>query len=138
MRKLIPGLENTEPVYTDTLKAMKKIHIGDRDAVDAVMLVQRPMLRKPEIRFAVSKPFVFHMLSVEDRRLLDELPNGKEVYEFLDVPLIPGRLFSEKSVLTVCTKGLLLASSSKLDQEMWKKLKRIVDFQWTRIDTLDY
>ena len=138
MKKLIPGLENTEPVYTDTVKAMKKIRAGDRDAVDAVMLVQRPLLRKPEIHFAESTPSIFHMVSVEDRNLLNTLPNGEEVYEFLDVPLMPGRLFLGKSVPTVCTKGLLLASESKLDQEKGEKIKRIVDFQWTRIDTLDY
>ena len=138
MRKLVPGLENTEPVYTDTLEAMKKIRAGDSDAVDAVMLVQRPMLRKTEIHLAVSKPSVFHMVPVEDRHLLDKLPNGEEVYEFLDVPLIPGPSLSGKSVPTVCTKGLLLASGSKLDQETGKKLKRIVDFQWMRIYPTDF
>lgn len=137
MTDLVPGLSNTKPVYTDTLEAMKKIRAGDSDAVDAIMLVHRPKVRSPEIHLALAKPSVFHLVPVEDRHLLDELPNGETVYEFLDVPLVHGGLRSGKSVPTVCTKGVLLSSPSKLDGAASTALKRIIDFQWMRVYPAD-
>jgi TRAP-type uncharacterized transport system substrate-binding protein len=137
MTNLVPGLGNTKPVYTDTLEALKKIQAGDGDAVDAIMLVHRPKVRSPEIHLALDKPSVLHLVPVEDRHLLDELPNGESVYEFLDVPLIRGGLRSGKSVPTVCTKGMLLASKSKLGASARAALKRIVDFQWMRVYPTD-
>jgi TRAP-type uncharacterized transport system substrate-binding protein len=137
MTNLVPGLDNTKPVYTDTIEAMKKIRAGDSDAVDAIMLVQRPKVRSTEIHLALDRPSVFHLVPVEDRHLLDELPNGETVYEFLDVPLTPGGLRSGKSVPTVCTKGLLLSSRSKLDPASNAKLKQIIDFEWMRVYPTD-
>jgi len=137
MKYLVPGLDNTKPVYTDTLEAMKKMRAGDSDAVDAIMLVHRPKVRSPEIHLALDKPSIFHLVPVEDRHLLDELPNGETVYEFLDVPLIRGGLRSGKSVPTVCTKGVLLSSRSKLDGAADAKLKRIINFQWMRVYPID-
>ncbi len=137
MSDLVPGLSNTKPVYMDTLEAMKKMRAGDSDAVDAIMLVHRPKVRSPEIHLALDKPSLFHLVPVEDRHLLDELPNGESVYEFLDVPLIRGGLRSGKSVPTVCTKGLLLSSLSKLDGASNAKIKRIIDFQWMRVYPVD-
>jgi TRAP-type uncharacterized transport system substrate-binding protein len=137
MTNLVPGLDNTKAVYTDTLEAMKKMRAGDSDAVDAIMLVHRPKVRSPEIHLALDKPSIFHLVPVEDRHLLDELPNGETVYEFLDVPLIRGGLRSGKSVPTVCTKGLLLSSRNKLDGAASAKLKRIIDFQWMRVYPTD-
>lgn len=137
MINLVPGLSNTKAVFTDTLEAMKKMRAGDSDAVDAIMLVHRPKVKSPEIHLALSKPSLFHLVPVEDRHLLDELPNGEAVYEFLDVPLIRGGFRSGKSVPTVCTKGVLLSSTSKLDTAANAKLKRIIDFQWMRVYPTD-
>jgi len=137
MSNLVPGLANTEPVFTDTLEAMKKIRAGDPDAVDAIMLVHRPKVRSPEIHLALDKPSIYHLVPVEDRHLLDELPSGESVYEFLDVPLIRGGLATGKSVPTICTKGLLLGAESKLGEAARAELKRIVDFQWMRIYPTD-
>lgn len=137
MTDLVPGLDNTKPVYTDTVEAMKKIRAGDSDAVDAIMLVQRPKARSPEVHLALDRPSVFRLVPVEDRHLLDELPNGETVYEFLDVPLTPGGLRSGKSVPTVCTKGLLLSSRNKLDPAANAKLKQIIDFEWMRVYPTD-
>jgi hypothetical protein len=137
MTNLVPGLSNTKPVYTDTLEAMKKIRAEDGDAVDAIMLVHRPKVRSPEIHLALDRPSIYRLVQVEDRHLLDELPNGETVYEFLDVPLIRGGLRSGTSVPTICTKGVLLSSQSKLDGAANEKLKRIIDFQWMRIYPTD-
>jgi hypothetical protein len=137
MTNLVPGLGNTKPVYTDTLEAMKQIRAGDADGPDAIMLVHRPKVRSPEIHMALDKPSVFRMVPVEDRHLLDELPNGEQVYEFLDVPLIRGGVRSGKSVPTICTKGVLISSLSKLDAAAGAKLKQIIDFQWMRIYPTD-
>lgn len=137
MTKRVPGLANTRPVYTDTVKAMKQMHAGAEDAVDAVMLVQRPLLNKAEMRFAVGKRSGFRMIPIDDPRLLAPLPNGEDVYELLDVPLDAGHLFSADSVTTVCTRGLLLMAPGKLGEETAWKLRRIIDFQWPRIDRLD-
>ena len=137
MSNLVPGLANTKPVYTDTQAAMRKMRAGDEDAVDAIMLVHRPKVRSPEIHLVLDKPSIYHLVPVEDRHLLDQLPNGESVYEFLDVPLIRGGRNAGKSVPTICTKGLLLGSQSKLDGAARAELKRIIDFQWMRIYPTD-
>jgi hypothetical protein len=137
MTNLVPGLANTEPVYTDTIEAMKKIRAGDSDAVDAIMLVHRPKVRIPEIHLALQHPSIYRLVPVEDRHLLDELPNGESVYEFLDVPLIRSGFRSGTSVPTVCTKGMLISSRAKLDGAAGAKLKHVIDFQWMRIYPTD-
>lgn len=137
MVSLVPGLGNTEPVYTDPIEAMKKMRAGDKDAVDAIMLVHRPKERSKEIHLALERPSIYHLVPVEDRHLLDELPDGQVVYQFLDVPLIRGGIRSGKSIPTICTKGLLLSSASKLSAAAGSKLERIINFQWMRIYPMD-
>lgn len=135
MTMLVPGLANTQPVYTDTLGAMRRF--GNPDAPDAVMLVHRPKVRSAELQFALDKPESFKLIPVEDRHLADTLPTGESVYEFLDVPLIRSGLNADRSIPTICTKGLLVASTRKLAPDVKERLKKIIDFQWMRIYPTD-
>jgi TRAP-type uncharacterized transport system substrate-binding protein len=132
MSQLVPGLANTQPEYTDTFDAMKEF--GNPGAVDAIMLVHRPDANSPELKLAASDGEKYRLIPVEDRHLADKLPNGDEVYEFLDVPLTRSASGADVTVPTICTRGLLVASPKKLSPKARDALKRIVDSQWARID----
>jgi hypothetical protein len=132
MTSLVPGLDNTRPVYTDTLEAMK--HFGRPDAVDAVMLVHRPKVRSPELQLALDDPLSYRLIPVEDRHLADTLPSGEEVYEFLDLPLVrTGLAAADRTHPTICTKGLLLSSPRKLGPGVGDRLRRLIDTDWMRV-----
>jgi hypothetical protein len=131
MTMLVPALDNTDPVFTDPLEAMEAF--GSPGAPDAVMLVHRPKLQSPELQLALDQPEKYRLIPVEDRHLADDLPNGEAVYEFLDVPLIRTGLSVDRSVPTVCTKGMLVAATRKLSAELMARIKKVIDFQWMRI-----
>ena len=135
MAELVPGLANTQPVYIDTLEAMRSF--GGPDAPDAIMLVNRPKVLTTEIQLALNNPEKYRLIPVEDRHLADTLPTGEVVYEFLDVPLILRRGQRDRSVPTICTKGLLVTSAQKISPEVRKRLEKIIDFQWMRIYPID-
>ncbi len=132
MSQLVPGLANTKPVYTDTFDAMQEL--GSRGAIDAIMLVHRPDANSPELKLAATNSGRYRLIPVEDRHLADRLPDGDEVYEFLDVPLTRSASGADATVPTICTRGLLVASPRKLSPRARGALKRIVDSQWARID----
>lgn len=135
MSELVPGLSNTQPVYREPMEAM--LQLGAAGEADAIMLVHRPKVQTAEIRLALDQPDKYKLIPVEDRHLADRLPSGESVYEFLDVPLTRTGMNVDRSVPTICTKGLLLSSPRKLDKDAKKRLDKIIDFQWMRIYPTD-
>jgi TRAP-type uncharacterized transport system substrate-binding protein len=133
MRKLDPDLGNTEVVYMDTRIAMDQMGAESPDIVDAVMLVHRPKVHSPELQRALSNPDRFQLVSFDNADLRGKLPNGDPIYAPLDVPLIRSGWKTERSVQTICVKGLLVGSRSKLSPDDRDRLMRIIDYQWMRV-----
>jgi len=133
MRKLDQDLGNTAVVYMDTQVAMDQLGTDVPNAVDTVMLVHRPKVLSPELRHALTNPEKFQLVSFDDPNLSGKLPNGDAVYIPLDVPLIRSGWKTERSVRTLCMKGLLVGSKSKLSSTDQTKLERIIDTRWMRI-----
>ena len=133
LSKLDPDLGNTEVVYMDTRKAMDKMGTDSPDAVDAVMLVHRPKVHSPELRRALTNPENFQLVSFDDPNLSGKLPNGEAVYMPLDIPLIRSGWNTERSVSTLCMKGLLVGSRSKLSTTDKARLVRIIETRWMRV-----
>lgn len=133
LSKLDPDLGNTEVVYTDTQKAMDKMGTDTLDAVDAVMLVHRPKVHSPELRRALINPENFQLVSFDDPNLSGKLPNGEAVYTSRDIPLIRRDWKTERSVNTLCMKGLLVGSRSKLSLTDKARLVRIIETRWMRV-----
>jgi TRAP-type uncharacterized transport system substrate-binding protein len=133
MRKLDPGFGNTEVVYMDTQTAMDKMGTGTLNTVDAVMLVHRPKVHSAELQRALNNPDRFQLVSFNSSGNRGKLPNGDPIYTPLDVPLIRSGWNTERSLPTICVKGLLVGSRSKLSPEARDKLMRIIDSQWMRV-----
>ena len=133
MRKLDPDLGNTVVVYMDTQVAMDQLGTDVPNVVDAVMLVHRPKVHSPELRHALTNPEQFQLVSFDDPNLSGKLPNGDPVYTPLDVPLIRRGWKTERSVRTLCMKGLLVGSRSKLSSTDRTRLERIINTQWMRV-----
>lgn len=133
MRKLDPGFGNTEVVYMDTQAAMDNMGTGTPNTVDAVMLVHRPKVHSTELQRALKNPDRFQLVSFNSSGIRGKLPNGDPIYTPLDVPLIRSGWNTERSLHTICVKGLLVGSRSKLSPKARDKLMRIIDYQWMRI-----
>lgn len=131
--QLIPELADDAPVYVDLAEAMRALHAEGEDRVDVVFQVHRPKFETQQTRDAVAHPDRYRLLALTDERLQAELPNGEDVYEFLDVPLVRGLSGGGVSVPTICTRGLLVSAPAKLGQAGRHSLQRILDFEWMRI-----
>lgn len=133
MSRMDPAFGNTEVVFMDTVEALEQIRAGDEDAVDALMLVQRPKIRSTEIRQALSQQDRFRLVTVTGDSLTGKLPDGKRVFEQKTIPMLREKYESGLNLETVCTEGLLLASKDKLSGKARTGLNRIIDFQWMSI-----
>jgi len=133
MSLLEPELKNTSVVYVDPLQAMQNFDSKDDTKVDAVMMVHRPKVRTPEILLALERPGDFRFVEVKSAKFGGKLPNGEEVYSFLDIPLLRERGNVTMSVNSICTRGLLVASQTKLIASQRTVLKEIIDFDWMKV-----
>ena len=133
LSKLNPALASTEAVYTDAASAMHALN-GEGDArIDALMLVYRPKERSPEIQLAIDQPELYRFVSFAKMNIEAKLPDGEPIYRFLDVPLVRQGMKVIKSLPTICTDGLLVASSGKITPKQKQLLDRVVNEQWMRI-----
>jgi TRAP-type uncharacterized transport system substrate-binding protein len=133
LSKLNPALANTEAVYTDAASAMHALSGGGDAHIDALMLVYRPKERSPEIQLAIDQPELYRFVSFAKMNIDTKLPDGQPIYRFLDVPLARLGMKVLKSLPTVCTDGVLVASNSKIAPKQKQLLDRVVNEQWMRI-----
>lgn len=134
MGVLDPAFTRIQPVFMDPMTALDRIAESAADAPDAVMLVQRPKVRSPEIRRALAATETYRFVHIEDKDLADRLPGGQAVYSFLDLPLVRSKGWNTGlAVKTICTEGLLLGSTDKIEPEARKGLQYILDFQWMSV-----
>jgi TRAP-type uncharacterized transport system substrate-binding protein len=133
LSKLNPSLANTAAVYTDAASAMHTLSGGGDARIDALMLVYRPKERSPEIQLAIDQPELYRFVSFAKMNIDAKLPDGQPIYRFLDVPLARQGMKVTKSLPTVCTDGMLVASNSKIAPKQKQLLDRVVNEQWMRI-----
>lgn len=133
MTLLEPALKNTSIVYQDPLQAMQNFDQNADQKIDAVMFVQRPKVHTPEIRLAIEQPENYRFVEVNSRKFSGKLPNGEQVYTFLDVPLLRSNGQVTMSVNSICTKGLLVTAAGKLSAEQRTALGQIIDYDWIRV-----
>ncbi len=135
LSKLNPFLAKTVPIYTDAPSAMKAIAEAGKgsERIDALMFVHRPKERNPEIQMAIDKPDLYSFVSFTKMEITAKLPDGQPIYSFVDIPLVRQGMKVIRSLPTVCTDGLLVASNSKINPSQKKLLDRVVNEQWMRI-----
>lgn len=134
MTLLEPRFKATVVKHMETLEAMERIkEPGDAGGLSAVMLVQRPKVRSPEVDLALRQPEVYRFVDIDDSALEDKLPSGQAVYTLMDITLQRGEGAAGVTVRTICTEGLLLAAKSKLSEAQRKGLEFIIDYQWMRV-----
>jgi len=134
MSLLEPRFKRTTVLYLDTQKALRRLKAGGGDnKLKAVLLVQRPRLRSPELQAVLNNPDDYRLLTIEDRSLRDKLPNGDPVYSFETVTLLRGGVAPGASVRTLCTPTLLLAARDKLSAEQRKRLTDFIEDQWMTV-----
>jgi TRAP-type uncharacterized transport system substrate-binding protein len=138
LSKLNPALAGTSAVYADAATAMQALHGKGEGRVDALMIVLRPKERTPEIQQAIDQPGAFRFVAFRDLQFDAKLPDGQPIYSFLDLPLVRKKMQVEKSLPTVCTNGLLVASATKIAPQTRQSLERIVNEQWMRIYSKDF
>jgi len=129
MAMLEPTFKNTDVVYRDTMEVLTRLAEGEGE-VDAVMLVQHPKARPPEMRMVLDNFDSFRFVQVDDRDLRDRLPDGSQVYTHEEITPKP---MSGIGVRTICTKRLVVAAKEKLSPEQSSSLSQTVEKRWRDI-----
>ena len=110
MKNLDPALGKAGLLGLTALEALLGIKSG---AVDAALFVQRPRA-VPPLEIVLENQDLYQFVSIPAGEVPNaKLPDGSPVYTFGNVKLGFGKNFSA-SVDTVCTRGLLIGSKSKL------------------------
>jgi len=128
MIALEPGLATLTPVYVDVLQALLQIKVASSHTkLRALMLMQRPSVVSEPVRFILDNPESYRVVPILESDVGNvELPDGSLVYTFEKV-LVGGSERPESiEVETLCTRGLLLASKSKLSRDARSKLSRMM------------
>jgi TRAP-type uncharacterized transport system substrate-binding protein len=133
MANLIPELTDDEVVGMDINDAVNALYADNEKKIDLVFVVHRPKYHGPVVRAALEQPDKYRLLSVDDSRLKAQLPTGEEVYEYHDIPLVKDAYGEQKSIRTVCTRGLLISNPTKIATPTRHKLKTIIDLHWGEI-----
>ena len=118
MSRLEPAFRKTPIAYVDAMEGLLQLRLGgEYNELAAVMIVQRPRTLSPALEIALDNLDTYHIAPIrnEDLKTLD-LPGGRPVYSFETVTAGFGRGQSV-TFETLCTRGLLVGSRSKLSNE---------------------
>ncbi len=118
MSRMEPAFRNTPVAHRDTVEALLQMRMGPSgEKIAATMVVKRPRIVSPELEIVLQNPKLFRIAPVlEEDFQAGKLPDGKPVYSFERVQTGFGK---DRKVEydTLCTRGLLVASASKLGKE---------------------
>jgi len=122
MGELEPGFRNTRPVYANTVEALARIKAGEHySKLEVAMLVQRPNVTSPPLEIVLEGGDAFRILPVRPADLKSpSLPDGAPVYTFEKIRV------RKIEFDTVCTRGLLLASKSKISESVRSRLAEVL------------
>lgn len=128
MAALDPDFAALTPVYVDPLQALVQIKTASpHSKLRALLLMQRPRAVPEPVRIVLDNPDSYRIVPILESDVGNvELPDGSSVYTFEKVA-VGGRERPEGiGVQTLCTRGLLLASKSKLSREARSTLSRMM------------
>jgi hypothetical protein len=128
MAALQPGFATLAPVNVDVLQTLLQIKTASpHSKLRALLLMQRPSAVPESVRIILDNPDSYRIVPIREPDVGNvELPDGSPVYTFEKVAL-GGRERPESiEVETLCTRGLLLASESKLGRDARSALSRMM------------
>jgi hypothetical protein len=128
MIALEPGLATLTPVSVDVLQALLQIKVvSSHTKLRALLLMQRPSAVSEPVGFILDNPESYRVVPILESDVGNvELPDGSPVYTFEKVS-VGGRERPESiEIETLCTRGLLLASKSKLSRDALSNLSRMM------------
>ena len=121
LTKLDSGFRNTPAVNEDIMVALAQIEAhSEFSKIAGAMLVQRPRILAPPLKIAVEHPETYSLVPFRSGDVKREtLPDGKPVYSFETVRV------RHLDLDTVCTRELLIASKSKVSEDLRSRLAEI-------------
>jgi hypothetical protein len=126
MGRLEPGFRNTPAVHVDSMRALLQLRSSEFSELRALMLVQRPRTVSPPLEVVLDNLDVYRIVPIGREDLGSaKLPDGSEIYTFDTVRVGFGKDHSA-TFDTICTRGLLLASKSKLDVASLDDLAKVI------------
>jgi hypothetical protein len=128
MTRLEPGFSALTPVYVDVMQALLQIKVASpHSKLRALLMVQRPNVASEPVRVVLDNPDSYRIVPILEADVGNlKLPDGSPVYTFEKVA-VGGRERPEAiEVETLCTRGLLLASTSKLGRDARAGLSRMM------------
>ena len=122
MQRIDPSYERTEAAFVGVMEALAQIKVGGPYSnLRSAMMVQRPRTVSPPLALVVENPDEYRMVPIRSEDLdSPELPDGRPVYEFREVKV------RNRSVDTMCTRGLVVASTAKLDASQRESLAQVL------------
>lgn len=131
MKTLIPELEGTTVSYGDAVEMMNQFAHRLTNIDKAVMVVQGPNERSPEIDMVIANPDKYRFVKLSDKRLTQTTASGQPIYQSMKVT--PGAVAGADAVQTICVQGLLLANTSKLSPQQRSALTGLIDNHWAEV-----
>jgi TRAP-type uncharacterized transport system substrate-binding protein len=134
MTQLEPQFKNTAVTFVDTMEALLALKTGGaQNKVKAVMFVQRPEVKSPEMQVILDDPKDFRFIPVTDWDLNDKLLDGSAVYNFEKVTVQEKKWGFDTKVETICTRGLLLGNKEKLSADLRDRLAKVMLLSASRV-----
>tara|TARA_R110002049_G_scaffold23490_57_gene82871 strand:+ start:2440 stop:3324 length:885 start_codon:yes stop_codon:yes gene_type:complete len=128
MQSEIPGMEDIDVVYGDTLEAMQTMNSPDAQ-VDAVMVVHRPRAHSAEVDYALANSDQYRFVELDDEMFLQSMWNGSQIYRTMKLAMPE----PNEPVKTLCMRGVLLGNKQKLTIEQRNKLSDLMLYHWMEI-----
>jgi len=128
MAALDPGFATLTPVYVDVLQALLQIKTASpHSKLRALLLMQRPSAVPESVRIILDNPDSYRIVPILEPDVGNvKLPDGSLVYTFEKVAVGGRERPKSIAVETLCTRGLLLASKSKLSRDARSTLSRMM------------
>lgn len=132
MRRMEPAYRETPVSHRDPMEAMLQMRMPGGDQIAAVMLVKRPRVLTPEFEIVLENPDQFRVAPIRQTDVKNgRLPDGSPVYSFERVTTGAG-IDYQVSFDTICTRALMVTSSSKLSKRRRRDLARVL-LKWGKL-----
>lgn len=126
MSRIEPDFRNTRTVYVNAMRALLQLRKPEFSDLKGLLLVQRPTTVSPPLQIVLDNLDTYRILPIGEGDLgTSKLPDGSEIYTFDDVAIGFGRDHRVK-FQTICTRGLLLASTGKLGKKQIDELATVI------------
>ena len=130
MTSLAPEMQHISVFYGGTVDFMENFRERLTE-VKAIMIVQGPNERSPEIDLVMKNPDHFNFVKVKDKRLTQKTSGGEAIYHSKKVA--PGAVKGAGRVQTICMQGALVANKNKLSAEQRSALTGLLSSHWSRV-----